>query len=119
MERRVARPIRLVSSGRPQPVTPCLKIKAGGGGYSGIYCLALTPSKDTVNMPLRLAGILLLGWCAVACSTDSAKDTTPGAGGDIAGPTVTERECLLDTTDVPDSASTVPCKADFDALASA
>ena len=70
-------------------------------------------------MTLRLAGILLLGWCAVACSTDSTKDTTPGAAGDASGPTVTEGECLLDTTDVPDSANTLPCKADFDALASA
>jgi hypothetical protein len=69
-------------------------------------------------MTLRFMGLLFLGSCALACSSDPANETNVGAGG-ASSPSITEEDCRLDASDVPDSASVLPCKADFDALASA
>jgi len=68
---------------------------------------------------LWLCVLLLL--CAAACTTNAAQQPDQadgGAGGAAATPV--EGACLLDpNADVPDYAQALPCKADFDALASA
>jgi hypothetical protein len=71
----------------------------------------------------RIAGFLTSLLCCLACSTDPASEPTTaegGAGGDGNEPIVlVEGTCLIDaSTDAPDSAKELPCKADFDALAS-
>jgi hypothetical protein len=66
---------------------------------------------------------LLLSLCCYGCGNDPAAEPggDGGAGGADAAPPVmvTEGECLIDAkADAPDSARELPCKADFDALAS-
>ena len=69
----------------------------------------------------RFANVLFVLLCCVACGNDPAKAPNGGeggAGGDA--PSVTEGACLIDAdADAPDFAQQLPCKADFDALASA
>ncbi len=75
----------------------------------------------------RALGALLLLVGAVACGNDSdPTDPTPnggassgegGAGGEPAAVGVVEGECQIGD-EAPDSAREIPCKADFDALAS-
>jgi hypothetical protein len=64
---------------------------------------------------------LFFGLCsALACSdkdTPAVAGNDAGAGGEPTI-TVTEGKCQIDADDVPDSLSDIPCKADFDALAS-
>ncbi len=70
----------------------------------------------------RIAGFLTSLLCCLGCSTDPASDPTgsAGAGGDGNEPVqLVEGTCLLDASaDAPDSAKELPCKADFDVLAS-
>ncbi|HEX2876181.1 MAG TPA: PEP/pyruvate-binding domain-containing protein [Polyangiaceae bacterium] len=70
----------------------------------------------------RIAGVLTSLLCCLACSTDPASEPTGGggAGGDGNEPVqLVEGTCLLDASaDAPDSAKELPCKADFDVLAS-
>lgn len=71
----------------------------------------------------RIAIVLSSLLFCVACSTDSTSEPTSaegGSGGDGNTPIeLVEGTCLIDTSaDAPDSAKELPCKADFDALAS-
>lgn len=72
----------------------------------------------------RFLGSLILGLCcAAACSTHDGATPSEGEAGAAAGGappvTVTEGQCQIDTSEVPDSLTEVKCKADFEALASA
>src|SRR6478735_8820311 len=74
---------------------------------------------------LRILGgfVFLALACAVGCN-DGSPTVVGGAAGENAGGeapvVITEGKCLIDAdADAPDSASKLPCKADFDALASA
>jgi hypothetical protein len=73
---------------------------------------------DLRKMIKLLPGVLLL---CLACGTNGAdrpSQSEGGAGGEA--PTAVEGTCLIDpSADAPDSAQELPCKADFDALASA
>jgi hypothetical protein len=86
--------------------------------------------KGTVLNRSRTLGALLLLLGSVACGSDPE---TPSPGGGDAGSNaggasgeagaapvgVKEGPCLIDAdAEVPDSATEIPCKADFDALAS-
>jgi hypothetical protein len=75
----------------------------------------------------RFSGIVFVSLLLGACGTDDTQSpsTEPsgdagasGAGG-AAEPGVTEGACLIDAEAAPDFTQQVPCKADFDALASA
>ena len=71
----------------------------------------------------KSAGALLFSLCCFGCSTDATTEPN-GEGGAGGAPTVTVTEgaCLIDTpateADAPDDARDLPCKADFDVLAS-
>jgi len=61
--------------------------------------------------------------CCIACSNDPASplDPSPSGAGGAADelPPIVEGECLIDAeADAPDAATELPCKADFEALAS-
>jgi hypothetical protein len=83
--------------------------------------LGSDPLKDNVNRTSIITGALLLLLSVAACSNSSTNEPNGaegGAGGEPA--TITEGECLIDgSAGAPDSARQLPCKADFDALASA
>ncbi|HXK18017.1 MAG TPA: PEP/pyruvate-binding domain-containing protein, partial [Polyangiaceae bacterium] len=65
-----------------------------------------------------LLGVLLL--CGAACSTNDAKNPNQSGDGAAGAPMLVEGACLIDpSADAPDDAQRLPCKADFDALASA
>jgi hypothetical protein len=71
----------------------------------------------------RFAGALITLLCCFACSNDadSPLDTTSGGAGGASDelPAIVEGECLIDAkADAPDSATELPCRADFEALAS-
>jgi hypothetical protein len=75
--------------------------------------------KETVLNTSTSAGALLLLLCFSACGNDPAQEPTSGEGGAGAGaPMVMEGACLIEA-EPPDSAQQLPCKADFDVLASA
>jgi Pyruvate phosphate dikinase, AMP/ATP-binding domain len=81
--------------------------------------------KGTVGHLRNLAGALALLSC-VGCGEDSTQSPPiagggSGGGGGSAPVTVTEEKCQIEGSgdDVPDSVTTVPCKADFQAMASA
>ena len=79
--------------------------------------------KDNVLKTSRIAGALLCLVCGLACSNASAPEPGTGAGAAGAGgeaPVIVEAACLIDAkADAPDFAIELPCKADFDMLASA
>ena len=81
--------------------------------------------KDNVLKTSRIAGALLCLVCGFACSNASAPEPGTGAGAGAAGaggeaPVIVEAACLIDAkADAPDFAIELPCKADFDMLASA
>jgi hypothetical protein len=71
----------------------------------------------------RISGLLVSLLCCFACSSDPASpdDTSQGGAGGASDelPPIVEGECLIDATDeAPDSATELPCKVDFEALAS-
>lgn len=75
----------------------------------------------------QFSGIVLVSLLLGACGTDDPQSPpsepsgdagASGAGG-AAEPSVVEGACLIDADAPPDFAQQVPCKADFDALASA
>jgi hypothetical protein len=87
-----------------------------------------------VSFSSKSAWLLVLTLIGVACGTEDPQtpNVDPGSEAGAAGavgvagaggqgePMVVEGECLIDADgETPDSASDLPCKADFDALASA
>jgi hypothetical protein len=80
--------------------------------------------KGTVRLFHHLVSALLVFSC-FGCSSESSPpspaDGGGGEGGAASPVTVTEGECRVEQTgdDAPDSVRTIPCKADFDAMASA
>lgn len=70
-------------------------------------------------------GALLVSLCCYGCGNDPAPEPAGEGGAGGAAPTVTEGACLIDVAadapdeDKPDFATKLPCKADFDVLASA
>jgi hypothetical protein len=65
----------------------------------------------------RSVGALLISLCCYGCGNDPAAE--PDGAGGSAPVIVTEGACLIDATaEAPDSARELPCKADFDVLAS-
>lgn len=79
------------------------------------------PLKDNVTNPSRFLGALCILLGCYGCGNDPASSTNSGEGGAASGlPSITEGACLIDAqADAPDFAQQLPCKADFDVLASA
>jgi len=71
----------------------------------------------------KSVGALLISLCCYGCSTDATVEPNgDGGAGGAPAVTVTEGACLIDAPadaeGAPDSARELPCKADFDVLAS-
>lgn len=78
----------------------------------------MNESDGNVRHLLLSASFLAIFSCLSACSNDAGSSNPNGSGGSGAV-TLTEGECQVDAKSVPDSVRTLPCKADFDAMASA
>jgi hypothetical protein len=72
-----------------------------------------------VNTCIRIPLLILAALACAACSDDTASPTLGEGGAPNEVPSVTEGTCSIDAqADAPDFAREIPCKADFDALAS-
>jgi len=68
----------------------------------------------------KSASALIISLCCFGCSNDPSDPGGAGGGGGSAPVMLTEGECLIDPKgEAPDDARDLPCKADFDVLASA